>query len=915
MSKSITDADVKIEAIDRAREVLRSERVLEPDEFSALCQDLVAKDQFAYATELLLSRLKLDQNLRKDIPLKDYETLAKYIYKDTSLPSSVKFDRAIKELEDHCNLLHTDHCETLGLAGAIYKYKWQYDHKFTNLSLSLYYYGKGFRHWKSYLSLENKVGMERCNDDGYTAINYAYINELTAIDKLEEIGTKLSDLSEIERLLEEARSVRYFILEHFGFKPFEPVTTIPKHHYWALVTIAEAFFGLADYENAAQFIRFSIFAKREEKGMTDNARALAWQLRTFSQQLSSIAYLQYFQKEWINNLTTNHTLSRDYLVNRGNTIVIGKIEECLALLADPLSTFSDGSAKTEIRENGKLGLALSGGGFRAAIFHIGVLAALAEHDILKDVEVISCVSGGSIIGAYYHLKLKYELQEKPDGQVDYIKIVEDIERDFLKGVRSNLRMRIFLNPIKNLRMVMSKNYSRTHRLGELYEDFLYKKIKGDNEPIVMEDLIIKPFNDAKFSITTDNWKRKNKVPQLILNATSVNTGHNWQFTASWMGEPPGTILRNIDMKPRLRRMYYREAPGDYKKFRLGYAVGASSCVPMLFEPLPMYDLYEDAEKQPIKLQLVDGGVHDNQGIASLLEQECKNMIISDASGQMSSRNNAAEGELSVFYRADMILQERLREIQFQDVFERNNTAQINKLTAMHLKSDLIEKPISWITCKDVPRKLFEVENDPNQLHTEYGVLREIQKLLSGIRTDLDSFNETESDALMYSGYVQTLHKLRASGAVTKSPVKKGVWQFMKIKPFMTDQKKSDKISDTLRIASKLALKVYHLSKLLIVISAILGIAGLALFVWWSDSHWEETILNYEFKTNHLFILVAAFAVGLVSNFVADMINYKAYIRRKAILCIVAILGCLASIFYIMLLNPFYNKAGRVPRDN
>ena len=37
----------------------------------------------------------------------------------------------------------------------------------------------------------------------------------------------------------------------------------------------------------------------------------------------------------------------------------------------------------------KLGLALSGGGFRAALFHIGVLARMAELDLLKNVAVLS----------------------------------------------------------------------------------------------------------------------------------------------------------------------------------------------------------------------------------------------------------------------------------------------------------------------------------------------------------------------------------------------------------------------------------------------------------------------------------------------------------------------------------------------
>jgi predicted acylesterase/phospholipase RssA len=55
--------------------------------------------------------------------------------------------------------------------------------------------------------------------------------------------------------------------------------------------------------------------------------------------------------------------------------------------------------------NGKVGLALSGGGFRAAFFHVGVLARLA------DVEALSCVSGGSILGALYYLELRRELMK------------------------------------------------------------------------------------------------------------------------------------------------------------------------------------------------------------------------------------------------------------------------------------------------------------------------------------------------------------------------------------------------------------------------------------------------------------------------------------------------------------------------
>ncbi len=58
----------------------------------------------------------------------------------------------------------------------------------------------------------------------------------------------------------------------------------------------------------------------------------------------------------------------------------------------------------------KIGLALSGGGFRASIFHLGVIRRLEELGIMKDVSVLSTVSGGSIIGAYYACEMEKRLR-------------------------------------------------------------------------------------------------------------------------------------------------------------------------------------------------------------------------------------------------------------------------------------------------------------------------------------------------------------------------------------------------------------------------------------------------------------------------------------------------------------------------
>ena len=63
----------------------------------------------------------------------------------------------------------------------------------------------------------------------------------------------------------------------------------------------------------------------------------------------------------------------------------------------------------------RIALALSGGGFRASIFHFGVLKRLAELGWLKRVDVLSTVSGGSIIGAFAVIRWQQWLEAGGDG--------------------------------------------------------------------------------------------------------------------------------------------------------------------------------------------------------------------------------------------------------------------------------------------------------------------------------------------------------------------------------------------------------------------------------------------------------------------------------------------------------------------
>ena len=48
-----------------------------------------------------------------------------------------------------------------------------------------------------------------------------------------------------------------------------------------------------------------------------------------------------------------------------------------------------------------IAISLSGGGARAMAFHLGCLRALHTAGLLERADVLSCVSGGSVIGAIY----------------------------------------------------------------------------------------------------------------------------------------------------------------------------------------------------------------------------------------------------------------------------------------------------------------------------------------------------------------------------------------------------------------------------------------------------------------------------------------------------------------------------------
>ncbi len=848
------------EAVKRAKDILRGQSA-EPREILKLAKTLKGENQFGWARKLL-ARARKARVTDSGLGLELGQLHALCTYKDPDLPAREKFDDAIHILETVDNLANTGNQEILGLAGAIYKRKWELGAQKRNLERSLSYYRRGFEAGPA-------------NDCGYTAINAAYVLDRLA-DFEEKEAKETGSVSEIaQERREEAAHIRGVLA-----KDLPPLLKIESNHWlgkkwWFLVTVAEAYFGLQKYEAASEWLT--------------RAKALSnvpdWEFETTARQLASLAMLH--------DPGTADDPERSPAWN--------VLKEFLG----------DNLAAVRTVFAGKLGLGLSGGGFRASLFHIGVLAKLAELDLLRHVHVLSCVSGGSIIGAHYYLELRHLLRQKSDKDIsreDYEQLVLRMTGDFLKGVQRNVRMRVAANPWANLKMLFSSTYSRTQRIGELFETEIYSRV-GDGEgdrPRWLNALFIHPKDEPdSFRPKTDNWRRGSKVPMLVLNATTLNTGHSWQFTASWMGESPIAIDTDIDGNDRLRRMYYGDAPEPFRQFRLGDAVGASACVPGLFEPIVLANLYPG-----MTVRLVDGGVHDNQGIGSLLEQECGVLVISDASGQMTTEKNTKGGFVAPLLRTNNVLMARVRQAQFQDLKARLRSSLVKGLAIVHLKKDLDVDSVAWVGCEE-PEQVSARTGKPL---TAYGIRKDVQERVAGIRTDLDSFTEVEAYTLMTSGYRQAETYVSGMTGFPEPPPSKTEWPFLEIEDAMKTRQgveaRHQRMMKLLDVASSIPFKIWRLSRPLKVAAWALALLALAALVWAWWSH--PSFVVFQMSIGDMGWAILAVIVGLVFGVVAKkLFQYRQTIARVAVALGMGLFGWIAAQVHLRVFDPWFLRLGRL----
>ena len=196
-----------------------------------------------------------------------------------------------------------------------------------------------------------------------------------------------------------------------------------------------------------------------------------------------------------------------------------------------VDSLGNSAARARTIEPPGIALCLSGGGYRAALFHTGVLTELNERGLLPRVRSVAGVSGGAIVGATLAMAWD-DLDFDANGRA----------RNFDTLVAQ--RIEHLTTETLDVGAVLSTfaDSGSSRRIARGYSDLLF----GD---LHLADL---PSGEG--------------IPEFVFLATELSTGLNWEFSKRRMGD---------------RRLGYLDAPD----LRLADAVAASSAFPAVFRPI------------------------------------------------------------------------------------------------------------------------------------------------------------------------------------------------------------------------------------------------------------------------------------------------------------------------------------------
>lgn len=237
-----------------------------------------------------------------------------------------------------------------------------------------------------------------------------------------------------------------------------------------------------------------------------------------------------------------------------------------------------------------IGLCLSGGGYRAMLFHLGALWRLNELGYLKRLDRISSVSGGSItagvLGAAWS-----ELQFDAAGVSARLQelVVDPVRRMAGRTIDVPSVLAGLLAP-----------GGAARRVGAHYDRILFQGKTLQALP---------PPPD----------------PLFVINATNVKSGVLWRFTRPYMWD-------------------YRVGKIPDPQLDLALAVAASSAFPPVLSPLRLRfspgdyqpGSGDDLQEPPYttRVELSDGGVYDNLGLETVWKRY-ETVLVSDGGGALT----------------------------------------------------------------------------------------------------------------------------------------------------------------------------------------------------------------------------------------------------------------------------------------
>lgn len=238
----------------------------------------------------------------------------------------------------------------------------------------------------------------------------------------------------------------------------------------------------------------------------------------------------------------------------------------------------------------EVGLALSGGGLRATLFHLGALMRIRELGWLDRIDRISTVSGGSIMAAIL-ARAWPGLQAAGFSEDAFERLVC---RPALRFAGRHIDVPVIVaglvpgvNPADILARWFDRDITRGLRLADLPDR-----------------------------------------PRFIFNAAHIATGMSWRFSKPYMGDSRLGIVCDPDV-PVARAV---AASAAFPPFVAPLVLDLSGTT---IEPTAGADLHDDERYQALRerVLLLDGGGYDNLGIEPI-EGRCRIVLASDAGGNL-----------------------------------------------------------------------------------------------------------------------------------------------------------------------------------------------------------------------------------------------------------------------------------------